>query len=948
MESVPTEPSRLLRNGHTDTTETRRFDAFISYSHAADDKLAPTLQSALQGFAKPWYRRRALHVFRDKSSLSATPSLWPSIESALSNSAYFVLLASPEAAASRWVQQEIDWWLEHRSPQALFIVVTDGSLTWDDSIGDFDWQMTTALPANLKRVFSSEPLWVDLRWARHETQLSPKAPRFQDAIADLASPLHGRPKDDLVGEDVRQHRRAIRLARAAVTALVLLAVGLALAAGVAWTQRDAALQAEQQTAVQRDLAIAAEKVADERRLEAERQQRIAEQRRQVSLARQVAAQSLTVSQQPDLIQRALGLAAEGLLRFASPETDQSVRRTLALLPPNPVTRLEPANDLVAALAVSLDGRRFAVSSERRVQIVELPGWRQVASIESSAQVAALAFSPDGESLAVGNWMRPTQASSLTESSVEIWTVASQRKVATIPFSRGIRDLAYGINDDLAVATGNTVRIVEIPSGREKARITEDARSEVMAVAYSGDHLATTTGVGARVFQVRGQPREVSSVDAGIAVGSVALTLDGRYLATGENDGRASPSARLWRVAGGTEVVGLAHMGAIHDVAFSLDGRFVATAGEDHTARIWQVPEGRELVRMPHSGAVGHVAFGHENVYLATSAANEALLWQVQGWTDGEPIMNDYVTGVAFTPDGRFLAVTSWYNRAYILQTSDWAVVATMDHGAQVWQVASSPDGRSVATAELGGTIRLFDVPSGQERRQLTGADANQLSFTPDGRYLVATSESQPSRVWDLATGQVATAIVPPDARAVAFSADGRYRAFAQASTVEVQDAGTGVAVTRLQHEGPVYMLAFSSDGNRLAVATGKIALVWDVSTQNPVARTTPGDDDVRKLALGSSGRYLATASGPNVRIWDVSVAAEITNVRHSGNVVDVQFSPDERELITATAKDNARRWLYRPQDLVAEVCSHLTQNLSVEEWTQYLGDEPYRETCPPY
>src|SRR5215217_6968462 len=88
------------------------YDAFISYSHAADGKLAPALQSALQGFAKPWYQRRALHLFRDQTSLALTPELWPEIERALSASRYFLLLASPDAADSRWVQQEVGWWLE--------------------------------------------------------------------------------------------------------------------------------------------------------------------------------------------------------------------------------------------------------------------------------------------------------------------------------------------------------------------------------------------------------------------------------------------------------------------------------------------------------------------------------------------------------------------------------------------------------------------------------------------------------------------------------------------------------------------------------------------------------------------------------------------------------------------------------------------------------------------
>ncbi len=56
-----------------------RYDAFISYAHAVDDRLAPALQAALQRFAKPWRQRRALRIFRDQSSLAAAPELWPVI-----------------------------------------------------------------------------------------------------------------------------------------------------------------------------------------------------------------------------------------------------------------------------------------------------------------------------------------------------------------------------------------------------------------------------------------------------------------------------------------------------------------------------------------------------------------------------------------------------------------------------------------------------------------------------------------------------------------------------------------------------------------------------------------------------------------------------------------------------------------------------------------------------
>ena len=85
------------------------YDAFISYSHSLDGKLAPALQSALQRFAKPWYRLRSCRVFRDQTQLTASPALWQSLEQALSASRYFVLLASPEAARSPWVNREIEF-----------------------------------------------------------------------------------------------------------------------------------------------------------------------------------------------------------------------------------------------------------------------------------------------------------------------------------------------------------------------------------------------------------------------------------------------------------------------------------------------------------------------------------------------------------------------------------------------------------------------------------------------------------------------------------------------------------------------------------------------------------------------------------------------------------------------------------------------------------------------
>src|SRR5438270_8248410 len=139
------------------------YDAFISYSHAKDKPIAAVLQSVVQKLGKPWYKRRALRVFRDDTSLSATPHLWPSIERVLSDSRFFLLLASPEAAASKWVNKEVAHWLDHNSIDTLLIGVTDGELSWDETTGDFAAREHMPLPPVLAGRFPVEPKWVDLR-----------------------------------------------------------------------------------------------------------------------------------------------------------------------------------------------------------------------------------------------------------------------------------------------------------------------------------------------------------------------------------------------------------------------------------------------------------------------------------------------------------------------------------------------------------------------------------------------------------------------------------------------------------------------------------------------------------------------------------------------------------------------------------------------------------------
>src|SRR5262245_38745848 len=83
------------------------YDGFISYRHNDQQiAIAYALQRALHGFAKPWYWVRAVRPYRDETNLSARPDLWKAIEAALDASRFLLLMASPEAASSHWVERE--------------------------------------------------------------------------------------------------------------------------------------------------------------------------------------------------------------------------------------------------------------------------------------------------------------------------------------------------------------------------------------------------------------------------------------------------------------------------------------------------------------------------------------------------------------------------------------------------------------------------------------------------------------------------------------------------------------------------------------------------------------------------------------------------------------------------------------------------------------------------
>lgn len=895
-----------------------RFDAFISYARVPSTGLAVEVQTGLEKFAKPWNRLRAIRVFRDDASMSANSALWSTIERALQEAGWFILLATPEAAASTYVNNEVDWWVRRKGVQRVLLVRAAGTIDWDDVSSDFTAD-STAVPPALRGAYEQEPRWVDMVWFDAPGSLQTADPRFAERIADLSAAVRNIERDTLIGENVRQHRKARRLARAAIVGLAGLLVLALVAGGVAFVQRSEAVR-QRDTAAQQSL---------------------------VARAGQLAATA--VNEAETNLQSSLLLATTAFRTRPDIATLQALHEVLTTTPQlegfvdfgTPLSAVDGTPDANILVAGSDSGTIFRDDRRTgdRVELMNLPGSVRFLAVSDDGRTVAASAIHDGDPVTAGYssaiWrdgdvtelpdteivaMSPSGATtvalpsddpSIENSHFEVRKNGRQTAVPTEIANRGNRPWVQLPDDNVLAAmdmAGNYIRV------STDGRILDSTRGPMKAwmlalgsISADGTRFGYATDTNAiEVWDLAGPlppslGDDVLAADTGgVQASDVALDTHGSHMAVAgdgvifvsavRHDG-AVPDLIALRGAGSTP----------HSLRFVSDDVLVSASGT--AAAVWDLSR---TVAMATSTPldIGKTcnACGPPKVIVSPDARKVMVIGS-SGTTSanletgfvGKEVPGDLEATLSADPSAVWLDADRVFVYApsvgggYILSGPRMSHIDARLHLPTIEgtaRIAARADG--VIAAVIDGQLMLIDPSTGSY--DLTDLPATNV--TANGAYTVNIPErdvvasTTHVEVVDTYTQETVRS-VDVDGRLVDFAAhtsDGLAllkmldsTGFGADTEVLTMDLSTGQtrAVGRLGHRMVVPEQGVVA-GNELFAETNGVIVRYDLrdASRLPLVPVTSAVKAWNALGLSQNGRTLLVASEPTQSLLTMPVSAE--------------------------------------------------------------------------
>lgn len=337
--------------------------------------------------------------------------------------------------------------------------------------------------------------------------------------------------------------------------------------------------------------------------------------------------------------------------------------------------------------------------------------------------------------------------------------------------------------------------------------------------------------------------------------------------------------------------------------FSADSKWLASNGDSFgAAKVWKLEPGPEIARFFGASKYSRLAFSSDGQWLAArqtgGGGKNILVWDI---TTNEAL-----------------------DQSELNETQMASFVFNSDNQLKIAQIDA-------------GTIVISDTTTAQEVSHMVCGEDTAADILDFNQRLISADQtlalSADSKL--LANGGV-------------LKENNSYK-----NMVRVWNVSTCQERNQLPHTYTIAQVAFSPNSQLLAVGTNQIQWnwsgvgeirIWDVATGHELVFVNSGR--VWSLFFSPDSRWLVVNGS---RILETKTGREVARVSDMPTY-QAAFSPDNRWLATGSLlsphDEYVSVWAWQPADLIAQACARVSRNLAEEEWQQYLGNEPYRATCP--